>query len=76
MKIIIQIPCYNEESQIENTINEIKKLVDTNKYNYQIVIIDDGSIDKTIEIAKKNGVQKIISLKRNMGLGYAINEGR
>ena len=76
MKIIIQIPCYNEESQIENTINEIKKLVDINKYNYQIVIIDDGSIDKTIEIAKKNGVQKIISLKRNMGLGYAFNEGR
>lgn len=76
MKIFIQIPCYNEELQIENTIKEIKKTVDPNKYNYEIVIIDDGSTDKTVDIARKNGVTKIISLKRNIGLGYAFNEGR
>ena len=76
MKILIQIPCYNEETQIENTIKEIKKSIDPDKYNYQIIIIDDGSSDKTIEIAKRNNVEKIIALKRNMGLGYAFNEGR
>ena len=76
MKIFIQIPCYNEEHQIENSIKEIKKSLDPNKYNYEIVIIDDGSTDKTVDIARKNGVTKIISLKRNIGLGFAFNEGR
>ena len=76
MKIFIQIPCFNEELQLENAINEIKKSVDPNKYNYEIIIIDDGSTDKTVDIAKKNNVKNIISLKRNMGLGYAFNEGR
>jgi glycosyltransferase involved in cell wall biosynthesis len=76
MKIIIQIPCFNEELQIENAINQIRKSLDANKYNYEIVIIDDGSTDRTLEVAKKNNIKKIISLKRNMGLGYAFNEGR
>ena len=76
MKIFIQIPWYNEEHQIENTISEIRKSVDPKKYNYEIVIIDDGSSDKTIEISKKNNVDKIISLKRNIGLGNAFNIGR
>ena len=76
MKIFIQIPWYNEEHQIENSIKEIKKSLDSNKYNYEIVIIDDGSTDKTADIARKNGVTKIISLKRNIGLGFAFNEGR
>ena len=55
MKIFIQIPCYNEELQLENTIAEIRKFVNPEKYNYEIVIIDDGSNDKTVEIAKKIG---------------------
>ena len=76
MKIFIQIPCFNEELQIANTISEIKKSLDINEYDYEIVIIDDGSTDKTVEIAKQNGVKKIVSLKRNMGLGYAFNQGR
>ena len=76
MKIFIQIPCFNEEKQIENTIKEIKSSIDTKKYDYKIIVIDDGSNDQTIEKAKKSGVEKIISLKRNMGLGYAFNKGR
>ena len=76
MKIFIQIPCFNEELQLEKTIVEIRKSVDPKKYDYEIVIIDDGSSDKTIETAKKIGVNNIISLKRNRGLGYAFNEGR
>ena len=76
MKIFIQIPCFNEELQLEKTIVEIRKLVNPKKYNYEIVIIDDGSNDKTIETVKKIGVNNIISLKRNRGLGYAFNEGR
>ena len=63
MKIFIQIPCFNEELQIENTISEIKKSLNTNEYDYEIVIIDDGSTDKTVEIAKQNGIKKFYHLK-------------
>ena len=76
MKIFIQIPCYNEEKQIANTINEIRKNLDDKEYDYEIVIIDDGSTDRTLEVVKKNNIEKIISIKRNMGLGYAFNKGR
>ena len=76
MKIFIQIPCFNEESQIKNIIEEIKKSLDGDEYDYEIVVIDDGSTDKTVEFAKGSGVKRIISLKRNMGLGYAFNRGR
>ena len=62
MKIFIQIPCFNEEQQLQNTITQIKKSVDPNKYNYEIIVIDDGSTDKTKQIAKDNGIKKIISL--------------
>ena len=53
MKIFIQIPCFNEELQIENTIFEIRKLVNPKKYNYEIVIIDDGSMTKLSRLQKK-----------------------
>jgi glycosyltransferase involved in cell wall biosynthesis len=76
MKIFIQIPCFNEELQISKTISEIRKSLDIKKYDYEIVIIDDGSTDQTVKIAKQNGIKKIISLRRNMGLGYAFNQGR
>lgn len=76
MKIFIQIPCFNEELQIKNIIQDIRNSLDVNNYDYEIVIIDDGSTDKTVEIAKENGIKNIISLKRNMGLGFAFNRGR
>ncbi len=76
MKIIIQIPCFNEEHQLKKVISEIRKSVDPNKYNYKIVIINDGSTDNTIKVAEENNVDKIISFKRNMGLGYAFDQGR
>ena len=76
MKIFIQIPCFNEELQIKNIIEDIRNSLDSNNYDYEIIIIDDGSTDKTVEIAKENGIKNIISLKRNMGLGFAFNRGR
>ena len=76
MKIFIQIPCYNEEDQIKQVIEDIRQSVDSKKYDYKIIIIDDGSTDKTVKIAKDNNVDKIISIKRNTGVGYAFNQGR
>tara|TARA_Y100001958_G_scaffold124835_1_gene92249 strand:- start:744 stop:1661 length:918 start_codon:yes stop_codon:yes gene_type:complete len=75
MKIIIQIPCFNEEGQLKKIISEIRTSVDQNLYNYKIVVINDGSTDNTLKIAQENKVDKIISFKRNMGLGYAFDQG-
>jgi len=55
MKIIVTIPAYNEEKTIVNVISNIKEIMDSNKYNYKILVVDDGSKDKTAEIAKNSG---------------------
>ena len=55
MKIIVTIPAYNEEKTIAQVISNIKEVMDSNKYNYKILVVDDGSKDNTAEIAKKAG---------------------
>ncbi|KKN76034.1 hypothetical protein LCGC14_0374240 [marine sediment metagenome] len=67
MKVVITIPAYNEEDSIGNVIKEIKKVMNSNKYNYKILVLNDGSKDRTIEISKENGAI-IVSNKRNFGL--------
>jgi|SRR3989344_1124810 len=65
-KIIVTIPAYNEEKDIGRTINEIKKVMDK-KYNYKILVVDDGSKDKTAEMAQKAGAA-VFSHTSNKGL--------
>ena len=64
-KIIITIPAYNEEKDIVRAIQEIKKVM--NNYNYKILVIDDGSTDRTKELAKKEGAI-VFSHLSNKGL--------
>lgn len=68
-KVVAVIPSYNEEENILTTIKSVKKidLID------EIVIVDDGSTDKTSEIVSKLDV-KLIKLKKNSGKGYAIKK--
>ena len=73
MKILIQIPCYNEENQLKKLIYDLK--ISVTDFSYDLLIIDDGSIDRTVEIAKELEVNHIISFKRNMGLGYVFQAG-
>jgi len=54
-KIIVTIPAYNEEKSIGKVISKIKKVMNTNSYNYKILVIDDGSSDSTVKEAKKAG---------------------
>jgi glycosyltransferase involved in cell wall biosynthesis len=73
--ITIIIPCYNEVKTIEIIINKILKL---NKYEFEIIIVDDYSIDGTREILKdklSNKVSLIIYNKKNYGKGYCIKKG-
>jgi glycosyltransferase involved in cell wall biosynthesis len=74
MKLIIQVPCYNEEETLPLVINSIPKHiqgVDT----IETLIIDDGSTDKTVEVAKKLGVNHIVRHTQNQGLAMSFADG-
>jgi hypothetical protein len=73
MKLIIQIPCYNEEETLEIALNELPKKIegiDTIEY-----LVNDGSLDNTVEVAKKWGVHHIVNFKRNKGLAKGFMAG-
>ena len=53
MKIVVTIPAYNEGKTIGLLISRIHEVMKKNKYNYNILVLDDGSKDNTAEIAKK-----------------------
>lgn len=74
--ISVIIPAYNEEKSINDTINEIIKVLKQNKlYNKtEIIVVDDGSIDNTKKIAEKKDVI-VISNPINMGYGYSLKKG-
>jgi glycosyltransferase involved in cell wall biosynthesis len=71
MKLIIQIPCYNEEKALPATLSALPRSVpgvDTVEW----LIVDDGSTDRTVEVAKEYGVDHVVSLPRNQGLAKAF----
>lgn len=74
MKLIVQIPCYNEEETLPATYHDIPKEIE-GVSSVEIMIIDDGSTDKTIEVAKKLGVDHIVINKNNRGLARTFKTG-
>ncbi|WP_244280598.1 glycosyltransferase family 2 protein [Leptospira saintgironsiae] len=73
MKLVINIPCYNEEKTLSTVLAEIPKKIPGIK-TIEVQIVDDGSTDRTSEIAAAYGC-KIISHKKNLGLGRAFKSG-
>lgn len=74
MKLIIQIPCFNEEHTLPLTFRDLpKKIVGIEKIEY--LVIDDGSNDKTLEVAKNLGIHHIIKFGSNRGLAKAFKSG-
>ncbi len=67
MKIVVTIPAYNEEGTIAAVIKKIDEVMGQNKYSYKILVADDGSRDKTAEIAKREGAV-VYSHPKNYGL--------
>ena len=66
MKLIIQIPCYNEEFTLPEVIKDLpKKIAGIDSIEY--LVIDDGSNDNTMQVAKELGVHHIISNGSNRG---------
>ncbi len=74
MKLIIQIPCYNEEETLHIALNDLPKHIDgIDEIEY--LIINDGSKDRTVEVAKNWGVNYVVNFKRNKGLAYGFMAG-
>jgi len=73
-KVSIIIPAYNEEKRLPATLLKIKKFLKKNKIKSEIIVIDDGSIDNTVSIAKKYGV-KVLKNGKNVGKGYSVKRG-
>ncbi|HXD58350.1 MAG TPA: glycosyltransferase family 2 protein [Thermoleophilaceae bacterium] len=74
MKLIIQIPCWDEEEQLPSTLADLPREVpgvDTVEW----LVIDDGSTDRTVDVARENGVDHIVRLTNNKGLAAAFQAG-
>ncbi len=74
MKLIVQIPCYNEELTLPQTVADIPRQIPGVDV-VEILIIDDGSKDRTVEVAKSIGVDHIVINKRNVGLARSFRAG-
>ena len=74
MKLIIQIPCYNESETLEVALNDLPKQLDgIDEIEY--LIINDGSSDNTVEVAKKWGVHHVVNFPQNKGLAKGFMAG-
>lgn len=74
MKLIIQIPCYNEEDTLPGTLADLPRTV-PGFDSVEWLIIDDGSQDATVEVARQHGVDHIVQLSHNQGLAAAFMAG-
>ncbi len=74
MKLIIQIPCFNEEQTLPETLGDLpRELPGVDAIEW--LIVDDGSTDRTVEVARENGVHHIVRLTNNKGLAAGFQAG-
>lgn len=73
-KLVIIIPAYNEKDDIEHVIKRLPKSI-TSIDTIEVVVVNDGSTDNTLDIVSQSGIQHIISFDSNKGLGEAFKAG-
>src|SRR6202167_5592039 len=74
MKLIIQIPCFNEAEQLPQTLADLPRAVE----GFDVVerlVIDDGSTDETVAVARAHGVEHLVRLTSNKGLAAGFQAG-
>ncbi len=74
MKLIVQIPCYNEEATLPQTVADIPRQI-PGIDEVEILVIDDGSTDRTVEVARRLGVDHIVRNRQNKGLAITFLTG-
>jgi glycosyltransferase involved in cell wall biosynthesis len=74
VKLIVQIPCLNEETTLPATIADIPRTIDGIE-SIELLVIDDGSTDRTVEVAREHGVDHIVRLTNNKGLAAGFQAG-
>src|ERR671929_2053663 len=74
MKLIIQIPCFDEEEQLPATLADLpRELAGVDELEW--LVVDDGSTDRTVEVARSHGVDHIVRLTNNKGLAAGFQAG-
>ena len=74
MKLVIQIPCYNEEPYLESTLRDIPRQI-PGINTMEFVVVDDGSTDGTADVARRAGVQHLVRFRNRKGLAQAFMAG-
>ncbi|MDJ0949736.1 MAG: glycosyltransferase family 2 protein [Alphaproteobacteria bacterium] len=74
MKLIVQIPCYNEEGTLARTVRDIPRVI-AGVDSVEVLIVDDGSRDRTVEVARDCGVDHIVRHPNNKGLARSFRTG-
>jgi glycosyltransferase involved in cell wall biosynthesis len=74
VKLIVQIPCLNEEDTLPATIGDLPRAVDGFDA-VELLVIDDGSTDRTVDVAREAGVEHIVRLTNHRGLAAAFQAG-
>jgi glycosyltransferase involved in cell wall biosynthesis len=74
MKLIIQIPCLNEEATLPATVGDLPREIEGID-QVELLVVDDGSTDRTVEVARELGVEHVVRLTNNKGLAAAFQAG-
>ncbi len=77
MELSVVIPVYNEAKRIKNTLMRIDNYLTCNGIDYEIILVNDGSSDNTVEVVEslKNKKLRVLTNKPNMGKGFAVKRG-
>ncbi|MBW3014957.1 glycosyltransferase family 2 protein [Candidatus Woesearchaeota archaeon] len=77
MLISIIIPAYNEERRIGKSLRKVIKFLDSKDYDYEVLVVSDGSRDRTIDIVRsfKHKNLRLINYRKNMGKGFSVRRG-
>ncbi|MBM7648891.1 glycosyltransferase involved in cell wall biosynthesis [Bacillus ectoiniformans] len=74
LKVVVFLPAYNEEEAIGAVIEKVPRHFDE-QVTVEVLIINDGSTDRTVEVAKQAGADHIVHMDKNSGLGAAVRRG-
>jgi len=73
-EVSIIIPAYNEEGAVGETLDQVKEAMDQSGFAYEIIVVDDGSTDRTAQIARERGV-KLLQHPSTLGYGASLKTG-